>query len=395
MSKAAPPPPPEWRSADGLRIALFSGNYNYVRDGANQALNRLVDYLHANGAKVRVYSPTVPQPAIPPNCEIIDIPSLPLPFGRGEYRLARALPQVVRDDISAFRPDVFHVSSPDILGHRAISMARAAGVPVLASLHTLFETYPAYYGLGFLESPLVAMLRRFYNRCDAVVAPSQVIIDRLRTQGIRRPVTVWSRGVDHTRFNPARRDLDWRRSFGIADDDLVLGFLGRVVLEKGLDVFADVSRELKGRGVPHRVLVIGDGPARAEFQSMVPEAVMVGFQGGDDLGRAVASLDILLNPSVTESFGNVNLESLAAGVPIVAADATGNQSLVQDGVTGRLVAPRSIAAYADAIQSFEADRGALAAAGRAGHDFAAAFQWDAVNHKVIDAYCSILPDRRG
>ncbi|MCC7394340.1 MAG: glycosyltransferase family 1 protein [Sphingomonadaceae bacterium] len=375
--------------ASKLRIAMFSGNYNYVRDGANQALNRLAGYALAKGAAVRVYSPTTATPAFAPTGDLVDVPAIPLPFGRGEYRLARGLPARVRADISDFAPNIFHVSAPDILGHRALTMARAAGIPVLASVHTLFETYPAYYGLGFMEAPLVALLRRFYNRCDALVAPSSEIADRLRGQGIDRPISVWSRGVDHARFHPDRRDNGWRRQYGIADDELVIGFLGRLVLEKGLDVFAAVCAELHRRGVHHRVLAIGDGPARDSFAADVPGVIFAGFQSGNDLGRAVASMDIFLNPSVTETFGNVTLEAMAAGVPVVAANATGARTLVADGVTGRLIAPRDISAYADAIAAYAADRALLAAAGAAGREASLAYHWDIINQKVIDEYCRV------
>lgn len=373
-------------SPEHLRIALFSGNYNYVRDGANQALNRLAGYLLGQGAAVRVYSPTVAEPAFAPTGDLVDVPAFAFPMGRGEYRFSYGLPARVRADIAAFAPNVVHVSAPDVLGHRAVSMARSMGLPVLASVHTLFETYPAYYGLGFLERPLVALLRRFYNRCDALVAPTEEIAARLRGQGIVRPVSVWSRGVDHARFDPARRSVEWRRGLGIGDDELVVGFLGRLVLEKGLDIFTAVSQELTRRGVAHRILVIGDGPARDALARDIAGAVMAGFQAGDDLGRAVASMDIFLNPSVTETFGNVTLEAMAAGVTVVAANATGARSLVEDGVTGRLIAPRDVAAYADAIQAFANDRSLLASAGRAGHHLAQAYDWDSINRKVVDAY---------
>ncbi len=373
-------------SPEQLRIALFSGNYNYVRDGANQALNRLAGYLLAQGAALRVYSPTIPQPAFPATGDLVDVPAIPFPFGRDEYRVARGLPRAVRDDIARFAPNIVHVSAPDILGHRAVSMARDAGLPVLASVHTLFETYPAYYNMGFLERPLVAMFRRFYNRCNALVAPTEEIAERLRGQGIDQPISVWSRGVDHRRFHPDRRNVEWRRSFGIADDDLVIGFLGRLVVEKGLDVFAQVAHELTRRGVAHKLLVIGEGPARDGFVAQLPDAVMAGFQAGDDLGRAVAAMDVFLNPSTTETFGNVTLEAMAAGVAVVAANATGARTLVEDGVTGRLIAPRDVPAYADAIQIYSHDRALLAAAGRAGHVAAQAYDWDSINRKVVDAY---------
>ncbi len=373
-----------------LRIALFSGNYNYVRDGANQALNQLVGFLLSRGASVRVYSPTIATPAFAPTGDLVDVPAVPLPGGRGEYRLALGLPRKVRDDIAAFRPTCIHVAAPDLLGHRAVSLARRHGLPVLASVHTLFETYPAYYGVPFLEAPMVAMLRRFYNRSDMLVAPTGEIAERLRGQGIVRPIGVWSRGVDHDRFDASRRDIAWRRSLGIGDDDLVIGFLGRLVLEKGLNVFADVIAELERRGVAHKVLIIGDGPARDDLRERLPTAIMAGFQAGNDLGRAVASLDILLNPSVTETFGNVTLEAMACGVAVVAADATGARTLVAPGRSGELIAPTDIAGYADAIAAYAADPARLRAAGEAGRTLAQDYQWDRVNQAVLDAYLAIV-----
>lgn len=376
-----------------LRVALFSGNYNYVRDGANQALNLLVGHLMARGVEVRVYSPTVRRPAFPPTGPLVSVPSIALPGKRGEYRAALGLPGTTRRDLADFRPNLIHLSAPDFLGHRAMSWARAHGVPVVASLHTRFETYPRYYRMGFLERPLTRMLTRFYNRADAVVVPGPMLADILRDWGVRTPTAIWSRGVDHARFNPNRRDPAWRRALGIADDEVAVGFLGRLVLEKGLGVFAAVIAELKRRGVRHRVLVIGDGPARGWFAERVPDAAFAGFQTGDDLGRAVASLDLFFNPSVTETFGNVTLEAMAAGVPVVAARASGAVGLVDDGVTGALVDPTDIAGYADAIQHLVQDHAARHAAGAAGHVKAAGYRWDAINQVVLDTYLDVTARR--
>src|SRR5688500_7725396 len=134
----------------GLRIALFSGNYNYVRDGANQALNRLVDYLLRQDAKVRIYSPTVADPAFKPTGEIVSVPSVPIPL-RPEYRLPVALTAGIRRDLAAFQPNIVHIASPDIVAHRAVSWARRRNIAAIASIHTRFETYLAYYHLQMLE----------------------------------------------------------------------------------------------------------------------------------------------------------------------------------------------------------------------------------------------------
>ena len=382
------------RPIDGLRIALFSGNYNMTVDGANKALNRLVGYLQRRGAQVRVYSATVEHPAFAPQGELVSLPSLAIP-GRGEYRVPLALSARVREDLERFAPDVLHVSSPDFAARAAVRWAKARGIPILASVHTRFETYPAYYHLGFLEGAVEAMLRRMYRKCDALVTPSEGMVEVLRGQRMNDDISLWERGVDRDVFNSGRRDLGWRRAHGIADGEVAIGFLGRLVMEKGLDAFADTMAELRRRGVTHKVLVVGDGPARGWFEERVPDAAFTGFQQGADLGRAVAAMDVLFNPSVTETFGNVTLEAMACGVPVVAARATGSSCLVADGVNGVLVPPGSPAAYADALTAYIADPSLRAAHGRAGEERSRAYTWDAINQTVADAYLRLVEARRG
>jgi phosphatidylinositol alpha 1,6-mannosyltransferase len=381
--------------ATRLRIALFSGNYNYIRDGANQALNRLVGYLLRQGAQVRVYSATTDTPAFPPTGDLVSVKSVKLPGGRGEYRAALGITPATRRDIEAFNPNIFHVAAPDYMGHRAITYARKRGLPILASMHTRFETYPRYYGLAFMEPAMLALLRRFYRRCDAVVAPSESMAQVMREQRLSYDIGIWTRGIDTSIFNPTQRDLDWRRGLGIEDDEVVIGFLGRLVMEKGLDVFSDSIDALRRRGVPHRVMVIGDGPARDWFEKRLPGAVFVGQQSGADLGRAAASMDLLFNPSVTETFGNVTLEVMACGLPVLAARATGSASLVRHGITGTLVRPGAISDFADALEAYCTTPALRAAHGGAGLAESARYDWDRVNQAVVDTYIRLIRQRNG
>ena len=369
-----------------LRVALFSGNYNYVRDGANQALNRLVEYLLRQGAAVRVYSPKVECPAFEPAGDLVGLPSFAIP-GRGEYRVAYRLGGEVKRDLAAFAPNILHLSSPDFAARRALAWARARGLPVLGSVHTRFETYPRYYGLAFLEPAVLGLVKGVYSHCDALVAPSESMAEVLREQGMHDDIGIWARGVDREIFRPGARDLAWRRSLGIADDEVAIGFLGRLVLEKGIDVFAEAVTRMKA---PHKVLVIGEGPAKEAFTEAVPGAIFAGFQRGADLGRAVASMDVLLNPSVTETFGNVTLEAMACGVPVVAARATGSTSLVVNGETGFLVEPGNADAFAAALDGYITDPALRAAHGAAGEARAEAYSWDAINGTVAQAYLRLL-----
>ena len=371
--------------ASDLRVALFSGNYNYVRDGANQALNLAMGHAMRQGATVRVYSPTTDTPAFEPTGDLVSVPSIAIPF-RPEYKVATGLHGAARRDLEAFNPNVVHISAPELLCHGALKWAEKRGIATVSTVHTRFETYPRYYGVGFLEKPMIRRLTRFYNRHDLLLTTGRGMSELLQGWGVTRPMRIWSRGVDHARFNPNMRSLEWRRSFGIADDEVVVGFLGRLVLEKGLDVFAEVIKRLAARGVKHRVMVIGKGPAREWFAERVPTAVFTGFQAGDDLGRAVASMDIFFNPSVTESFGNVTLEAMSAGVAVVAARSVGPVGLVDEGVTGILCDPEDMDSYVEALARFAADHDFRHAAGVAGHKLGLGYEWDTINQAVVDGY---------
>jgi glycosyltransferase involved in cell wall biosynthesis len=378
--------------ARDLRVALFSGNYNYVRDGANQALNRLVNYLLRQGVHVRVYSPTVDHPAFPATGDLVDVPAVPVP-GRSEYRLPLALPARVRRDLEAFNPNIVHISSPDIVGHRAVTWARKHKIAAVASVHTRFDTYLAYYHLQALEPLARGIMRRLYRRCEVVLAPAESTAAILRAQRMNRDITIWARGIDREQFNPERRDMEWRRSQGIADDEMVIAYLGRVVMEKGLDVFADAVRTFATLGLKYHVLVIGDGPARPWFEQQLPDAAFIGQQTGSDLARAVASADVLLNPSITEAFGNVTLEAMGCGVPVIAADATGASNLVRSGITGTLVDGTSPEEFADALAAYARDADLRRRHGEAGLAIARTMDWDTINSAVIRAYRHALIKR--
>ena len=383
---------PEMTVVKPLRIALFSGNYNYVRDGANQALNRLVAFLEAQGNSVRVYSPTSDTPAFEPAGTLVSVPSVSIP-GRAEYRVARGLPASLKRDIRDFAPDLIHLSAPDPLGHSAKKLARTLGVPVVASVHTRFETYFEFYGLGWARPIGEALLRRFYAGLDEVFVTSAGFGDVLREQRLITHSAVWSRGVDKARFHPSKRSLEWRRSLGIGDGEPVIAFVGRLVLEKGLDTVAAAVNALDARGVAHRVLIVGDGPARERLAAQLPDAIFTGSLSGDALPRAYASAEVLLNPSTTETFGNINLEAMASGIPIVAAIATGSNCLIDDGLTGRLVPPGDIGAFADALALYLGNSGTRAAAGRAGLEAAQRYDWDTINGAVLARYREILAVR--
>ena len=369
-----------------LRIALFSGNYDCVRDGANQALNRLVAHLlKRHKAEVRIYSPRTRSPAFVSVGEVRAVRSLALP-GRPEYRLALGLTRSVRADLDAFQPDIVHLSAPDMLGRQAQKYARGKAIPVVASLHTRFETYADYYRIGFLRQTIERYLDRFYDDCDHILAPTIPIANDLAEKHGAGRLSIWGRGVDPALFHPSLRCDRWRAEQGYGPDEVVPLFFGRLVMEKGLAVFADSIAMLRARGHAVRPLVVGDGPARDWLADRLPNANFTGHLEGLALGRAIASADVLINPSVTEAFGNVNLEAMSSGLAIVAAAVDSAAALINDGLSGLLVPAKEAAAFATAVETLILDPSRREKMSAMARQEASRYRWDDVLDSVFDCY---------
>lgn len=370
-----------------LRVALFSGNYNYVMDGPVRALNMLVAHLERRGHDVLVFAPTSKAPALAHSGTLISIPSVSLPGRRSEYRLGLGLHGRALRALTAFKPHLVHIAAPDITGFSALKYAEKAGIAAVASFHTRFDTYPRYYGWRWLEKPLTSYMRNFYGRCAHVYAPSRSMADELIAERIGRDVRLWTRGVDSALFSPAKRDLDWRRAKGFEDADIVVAFVGRVVLEKGIDIFAQAVCNASAAYPRVKALVVGEGPERARFAAKLPQGVFLGFLQGEELARAYASADVFFNPSVTETFGNVTLEAMASGLPSVCAAASGSVSLVEDGRTGFLSPPEAGAAgYAEKLKRLAGEAGMRLRLGAAARARAELYSWPAILDDLISNY---------
>ena len=371
-----------------MRVALFSGNYNYIREGANQALNRLVRYAEDQGHEVRVYSPVTETPAFKPEGTLVPVPSVALPR-RSEFRLALGLPRATRDDIRRFAPDVIHVSTPDILNTRAQSFAKELRIPIVASMHTRFETYFDYYGLGWAKPLARAHLDRFYRRSDHVLAPTPGIVAEMKRARGDEKVSLWSRGVDRSLFDPCKRDKEWRRAQGWSNADIVVLSFGRLVLEKGVRDFVAIVQQLRGQGVGVKPLVVGEGPARNEFAKL-GDARMTGHLDGEDLARAVASSDILVHPSSTEAFGNVLLEAMACGLATISAETDSSRSLIDQGYNGLLCPPGDIHRFTRELRRLAADEKLRRELGREARAASRRFDWNAASASAMNAYLSVM-----
>ena len=371
-----------------LRIALVTSSYNYIADGVALTLNRLVGYLESQGVEVLVFAPTAQKPAFVHNGTIVPVPSMPLP-GRPEYRLVLRMPGDVKRQLLDFKPDIIHVAVPDLLGHAALALANAHGIPAVATYHTRYETYLRHYWyLAPFEGLLTRILRRFYGACREVYVPSDSTRDALLADGLKDNFKPWPRGIDTHRFDPAKRSAAWREGHGIRADELVILHVSRLVREKRLDT---LTVALNGITVPHKSVIVGDGPDRGTVERELPHAVFTGFLGGDALATAYASSDIFIFPSDSESFGNVTLEAMASGLPTVCADATGSRSLVAPGETGFLAPAGDAQDFARHITALAQDADLRRRLGQAARARALTFSWDETLARMLGYYRALLP----
>ncbi len=371
------------------RIALFTGAYNHIADGVSLTLNRLVSYLERNGAEVLVFAPSVENAPVKHAGRLFPIPSLAAP-GRKEYRVSLGLTRAARKELAAFKPTLFHIATPDILGNQALRLAKKWGIPAVASYHTHFSSYLKYYGFEELEGFLWKYLRRFYRQCEHIYVPSQSMAAVLRAHEIKRGLRLWQRGVNTSLFNPERRSSAWRQTIGLEEDEVLITFVGRLVWEKGLDVYAKVIERLTENGIPHRSMIVGDGPARAELSERLPDTIFTGHMGGEALARAYASSDLFFFPSDTETFGNVTLEAMASGLPAVCADATGSNGLVQHGVTGMLAPPGDVDIFYEYVSQIATDPALRYIMGENAVLRAMEYEWDTILARIAGYYDEIL-----
>ena len=374
-----------------LRLALFSGNYNYVMDGPVRALNRLIARVEELGHEALVFAPTTKKPAFEHSGELHSIPSIALPGGRDEYRFATGLTRAAKRRLDAFSPTLIQVSAPDYLGLTALNYARARAIPAVASFHTRFDTYPRYYAMKWAEKYVTNYLRYFYKRCVRVYAPAQSMVEELKRDRIGEDLAIWSRGVDHDLFNPEKRDQAWRTGKGVKEGDVLVAFVGRLVLEKGVDLFAE-ALTLAQKKEPHlRGIIVGDGPARGHFEQIAPGAIFLGHQQGEALASAYANADMFLNPSITETFGNVTLEAISSGLPVICAAASGSRSIVDDGVNGYLVnIEEGAPAFANALTRLASNQEERTVMSRAARASSARFNWNVIIDDLVADYLAIV-----
>ena len=348
-----------------LRVTLVTETYPPEINGVAHTLSHLAQGLAERGHAVEVVRPrqdAADGPATTQGITQLLTGGLPAP-GYPGLHLGLPSGRRLRRHWRAQRPDVVYIATEGPLGHSALAAARHLRIPVLSGFHTNFDAYTRFYRIGLLEPLVLAWLRRFHNRCQGTLAPTAALAARLERRGFRH-MGVLARGVDTTRFDPARRDPALRAAWGLAPGALAVLYVGRLAAEKNIALTIEAFKSIHREHPDSRLVLVGDGPLRERLGRELPEAVFCGPRRGEDLARHYASADLFLFASTSETYGNVVIEAMASGLPVLTYDYAAGREHIRPGVNGQLAPFDDAPAFLAAALGMTRDPQALQAMGR-------------------------------
>ncbi|MGB8516439.1 MAG: glycosyltransferase family 1 protein [Gallionella sp.] len=343
-------------SSARLNIALVTETYLPEVNGVAITIGRMVHGLCQRGHHIHMIRPRQSKQDVAAQqdryAETL-VSGMPIP---GYPELKSGLPAKGRlvKLWTAQRPDIVHIATEGPLGWSALSAARKLNLPVSTDFHTNFQNYTTHYGIGLLQKPIAAYLRYFHNKADCTLVPTASLQRELEHDGYQN-VLVVSRGVDAELFQPAKRDAALRSSWGADDNTPVVMLVSRIAAEKNLPVVFAAFKAMQPVNPLAKLVIVGDGPARAELQKQHPDVIFAGMQTGEALAKHYASGDIFLYPSLTETYGNVTVEAMASGLATIAYDYAAAHQHIRHDVNGLLVPFDDTAAFITQAQALISD----------------------------------------
>jgi phosphatidylinositol alpha 1,6-mannosyltransferase len=368
-----------------MRIAIFAESFLPKWDGVAKTVCHLLDHLAGRGHASLMFAPQG-APVRYAETPIVGLSSFVFPL----YPELKLVPPVVnvRQQLADFRPDLVHLINPASLGLAGLRQARELGLPVVASYHTDIPGYAVQYGYELLRDPLWAYFRWLHNQADLNLCPSYFTQAELKAHGFQR-VKIWSHGVDTERFSPRHRSEPWRlRLSGGCPELPLLLYVGRLATEKRVEWLRPVMSLLP----EVRLAIVGDGPRRSELEELFADTptTFTGYLRGRDLAQAYASADLFVFPSANETFGNVVLEAMASGLPVIAPRSGGPVDHVTDDENGFLFEPDDPAELAAPIHRLVSDPAYIRQLGANARAYAGAQSWEAILDGLLDDYAEVI-----
>lgn len=335
---------------------MFTNTYLPHVGGVARSVKTLEDACRRHGHEVRVIAPEFEGMEESP--EVLRVPAIQH-FNGSDFSVRLPVPNVIRDFIQDFGPDLIHSHHPFLLGDAALREAWKMQVPIVFTHHTLYERYTHYVPLDSpaLKRVAIQLATEYANLCNQVIAPSESIARLLRERGVTTPIEAIPTGID-TGFFAAGNGIRFREKTGIPRDARVIGHVGRLAKEKNLAFLAEAVAICLKEDPGAVFLIVGDGDDRGEMLAILREEAgerqihAVGKQSGGDLADAYAAMDCFAFASQTETQGLVLAEAMSAGKPVVALDGPGVREIVKDGENGLLLGGHASAAeFAAALGS--------------------------------------------
>jgi phosphatidylinositol alpha 1,6-mannosyltransferase len=369
-----------------MRIAIITESFPPDVNGVAHCVVRVAENLVRKGHHPLVIAPESARPTADADRQlpypVERVPSVPVP-GYPTFRLGLPTPGT-RRAITRHGADVVHLASPVALGAWGSRVARAIDLPTVAVYQTDLPNYARAYRLGrATEAFAWRWLRDIHNMAGRTLAPSSMTAAELHDHGLER-VRLWGRGVDTERFNPAMRDERLRAAIA-PDGEVIVGYVGRLAIEKRVDLLAAVAN-LPGV----RLAITGGGPMEEELRAALPSAVFLGMRYGEDLARIYASMDIFVHTGPFETFGQTIQEAAASGLPVVAPASGGPLDLVDDGLTGYLVTPGDRAELVAAVGKLSSHPELRARLGEAARRRVLGRTWSALTDELIGHYAAVI-----
>ena len=372
-----------------MRFALFTDTFTPQINGVARTYQRLIAYLESKNVETRVFAPAG---GLPENetenpsvvrffsCDFFLYPDCQ--FSLPNYFSAHHI-------LSEFQPDLIHLATPFMMGLTGLKYANDHHIPKVAVFHTNFPQYLEYYRLPWLKKLAWRFLRWFHQQAEKNYCPSQDTRKLLRRHGVNK-LEIWTRGVDSGLFNPNRKSLEFRRQLGL-EDKTVLLYVGRLAPEKSVEVLLKALYAANSANKKLHLLIAGDGPSRAGLQQAAPPNVtFLGYKSGQELAGIYATSDIFVCPSVTETFGNVILEAMASGLPVIAPLSGGIKENLFPAKNGLSCLPLNPLSMSGAILEMAADTMLRQQLADQAYAHAKRQSWDEVFYRLLSSYLEVV-----
>jgi glycosyltransferase involved in cell wall biosynthesis len=327
-----------------MKICMMTNTYLPHVGGVARSVSTFAEEYIKNGNDVLVVAPQFDGKPLPAKSEAIveRVPSL-RNFNGSEFSVRLPLAAALSDRLEAFQSDIMHAHHPFLLGDTALRIAMNKNVPIIFTHHTRYEDYTHYVPFSdTLKEVAIQVPTHFANLCDGVIAPSESLARTIRKRGVTTPMTVIPTGIDVQAFATADR-ASFRKRMNLPAEATVIGHVGRLALEKNLGYLAEAVALYLKSDASARFLVVGDGPWRDEMKALFEKhgvaerLLLAGKRTGRVLREAYRAMDAFVFASQSETQGMVVAEAMAAGLPVVALNASGVREVVRDDHNGFLL----------------------------------------------------------